>query len=116
MVVFSTSPGKRAAVEALGAQFINSNDPADMAAITGSPPASRPLDALIIAPSNSPPTARVPPIHHPTCLYIYFIPLIQPLFSSSNRHMNCYDRRMAHALPDAFRVGGNPACGLGLRV
>ncbi len=40
MVVFSTSPGKRAAVEALGAQFINSNDAADVAAITGlfSPP------------------------------------------------------------------------------
>ena len=35
MVVFSTSPGKRAAVEALGAQFINSKDAADMAFVTG---------------------------------------------------------------------------------
>jgi len=35
VVVFSTSPGKRAAVEALGAQYINSKDPADMAAIAG---------------------------------------------------------------------------------
>uniref|UniRef100_A0A6T7V149 Alcohol dehydrogenase-like C-terminal domain-containing protein n=1 Tax=Cryptomonas curvata TaxID=233186 RepID=A0A6T7V149_9CRYP len=35
VVVFSTSPGKRAAVEALGAQFVNSKDPADMAAIAG---------------------------------------------------------------------------------
>lgn len=35
VVVFSTSPGKKAAVEALGARFINSSDAADMASVTG---------------------------------------------------------------------------------
>jgi hypothetical protein len=35
VVVFSTSPGKKAAVEALGARFINSSDASDMASVTG---------------------------------------------------------------------------------
>jgi hypothetical protein len=46
VVVFSTSPGKRAAVEALGAQFINSHDDADMAAIAGQPASSHPPTRL----------------------------------------------------------------------
>ncbi len=53
MVVFSTSPGKRAAVEALGAQYINSKDAADMAAIAGLPhparPPARPPDFIALA-------------------------------------------------------------------
>ena len=35
VLVFSTSPGKRAAVEALGAAFVNSADAAAMAAVAG---------------------------------------------------------------------------------
>lgn len=35
MIVFSTSPGKKAAVEALGARFINSSDAGDMASVAG---------------------------------------------------------------------------------
>jgi len=35
VVVFSTSPAKKAAVEALGARFINSNDANDLASVAG---------------------------------------------------------------------------------
>jgi alcohol dehydrogenase (NADP+) len=35
VLVFSTSPGKRAAVEALGAAFVNSTDAAAMEAVAG---------------------------------------------------------------------------------
>ena len=50
VVVFSTSPAKKAAVEALGARFINSNDANDLASVAG---------AYIVTPRPVFPTDRL---------------------------------------------------------